>query len=216
MKDIIMKTKTKLSNVCTVLALVVSLLLSPSIIAEPKVYAHSTSASYDKNDSRQNKKEQQRAARKDQRNQKKKEHSKAKSHKRVVVAPKHRKFRNIVVVRPHGHVYYGYGLHHSDHDAWTWLAFTAITLKILDNIDEEAQRAHEAAQVKATTSDINQVIAWETNDASGQVVSTRQGTNTQGKTCREFQQTISIGGDSEQAYGTACLQADGSWKMVTS
>jgi surface antigen len=31
--------------------------------------------------------------------------------------------------------------------------------------------------------------------------------------CREFQQTVNIGGRSEQAYGTACRQADGSWKI---
>ncbi|SVB96224.1 uncharacterized protein METZ01_LOCUS249078 [marine metagenome] len=31
--------------------------------------------------------------------------------------------------------------------------------------------------------------------------------------CREFTQTVSIGGHTEEAYGTACRQADGSWKI---
>ena len=32
--------------------------------------------------------------------------------------------------------------------------------------------------------------------------------------CREFQQTIMIGGQPQQAYGTACRQQDGTWKIV--
>lgn len=35
-----------------------------------------------------------------------------------------------------------------------------------------------------------------------------------GQQCREFQQTITVGGRTEQAYGTACRQPDGSWKIV--
>jgi surface antigen len=32
--------------------------------------------------------------------------------------------------------------------------------------------------------------------------------------CREFQQTIMIGGQPQKAYGTACHQPDGTWKIV--
>ena len=35
-----------------------------------------------------------------------------------------------------------------------------------------------------------------------------------GLTCREFQTTITVGGQAQPAYGTACLQPDGSWKVV--
>lgn len=35
-----------------------------------------------------------------------------------------------------------------------------------------------------------------------------------GQTCREFQSTATIGGQSQPIYGTACLQSDGSWRMV--
>lgn len=34
-----------------------------------------------------------------------------------------------------------------------------------------------------------------------------------GRTCREFQQTVNIGGKEESAYGTACRQPDGSWQI---
>ncbi len=40
----------------------------------------------------------------------------------------------------------------------------------------------------------------------------RRGTTT--SYCREFQQTITVGGKTERAYGRACRQPDGSWKIV--
>lgn len=36
-----------------------------------------------------------------------------------------------------------------------------------------------------------------------------------GQYCREFTQTVLIGGRQEQAYGTACRQPDGTWKVVS-
>jgi surface antigen len=36
-----------------------------------------------------------------------------------------------------------------------------------------------------------------------------------GTPCREFTSTVLIGGKEQQAYGTACRQADGSWKIVS-
>jgi len=35
-----------------------------------------------------------------------------------------------------------------------------------------------------------------------------------GQTCREYQSTGSVGGRLQQTYGTACLQPDGSWRIV--
>lgn len=35
-----------------------------------------------------------------------------------------------------------------------------------------------------------------------------------GQYCREFSQNITVGGQTERAYGTACRQADGSWRIV--
>lgn len=39
--------------------------------------------------------------------------------------------------------------------------------------------------------------------------------DTTGAYCREYQQTITIGGKTEEAYGKACRQPDGTWKIVT-
>lgn len=126
-----------------------------------------------------------------------------------------RHHRNVVIVRPYGHWYHGYGHFYHDDDAYKWLAFTAIALKVLDNLNEEQQREHEAAQVKATTADVGETIVWNKGGASGSVTTLRDGTSTSGRYCREFQQKITIGGKEEMAYGTACRNPDGSWEVVS-
>lgn len=35
-----------------------------------------------------------------------------------------------------------------------------------------------------------------------------------GQTCREYRTTVVIGGVQRPSYGTACLQPDGSWRIV--
>lgn len=132
--------------------------------------------------------------------------------------PKHRvrRYRNVIVVRPYGRWYSGYGHYHHDHHAFRWLAFTAITLKILDNLNEQQQREHEAAQIKAVTAPVGERIIWKKGSASGYVTTTREGTSTSGRYCREFQQQVTINGKTEQAYGTACRNPDGSWEVLSS
>ncbi len=140
----------------------------------------------------------------------------ARVHHRVVVPRRHRHYHGTRVIRRYGPVYRGYGFHFSDSNAFKWLAFTAITVKLLDNLNEQQQRQHEAAQVEATSAKVNETIHWEDGNASGAVTTTRIGTSTSGRQCREFQQIITVGGRSEQAYGTACLQPDGAWEIVRS
>jgi hypothetical protein len=136
-------------------------------------------------------------------------------HKRVPApAARTRHYRNVVVRRPYGHWYRGYGHHRHDDDAFRWLAFTAITLALLNHLSESQQRAHEAAQIQATTAPVGQPIVWNQGGASGDVMTTRDGTDMAGNYCREFQQTVTIGGQTEQAYGTACQGPDGAWQMV--
>jgi surface antigen len=35
-----------------------------------------------------------------------------------------------------------------------------------------------------------------------------------GQYCREFTQSVTVGGKTEQAFGRACRQPDGAWKIV--
>ena len=135
-------------------------------------------------------------------------------HKNVIV-PRHRHVHKTIVVRRYGHAYLGYGGFYNDDDAWKWLAFTAITMKILDNLNEQAQREHEAAQIKATSAPVGEKITWNTQTSTGYVVATKQGKNESGQQCREFLQEVTVGGKTEQAYGTACLQPDGAWKIIS-
>jgi len=57
---------------------------------------------------------------------------------------------------------------------------------------------------------------WRNPDSghSGTVTPTRTYESASGQYCREFQQTVTVGGETQQAYGTACRQPDGSWKIV--
>jgi len=86
--------------------------------------------------------------------------------------------------------------------------------KSLDRADKLA--ANQAAQ-QAQTAPIGQTINWNNPQSgnSGTVTPTRQGTNsTTGAYCREFRQTVTIDGRTTEAYGTACQQPDGSWRIV--
>ncbi len=83
----------------------------------------------------------------------------------------------------------------------------------MDEVDR--LKANEAVN-RAHTAPIGQDIAWNNPDSGnyGTVTPTRDGTSTSGQYCREFQQTVVIGGRAEEAYGVACRQPDGTWKIV--
>ena len=87
--------------------------------------------------------------------------------------------------------------------------------KSLDKADQaELQRAGEQAR----TAPIGQTINWSNPESgnSGTVTPTREGRHTStGNYCREFKQTVTIDGRTEEAFGTACRQPDGSWKITS-
>ena len=125
-----------------------------------------------------------------------------------------RYYRNIAVNRRYGHWYQGYGGYRQDNDAFKWLAFTAISLKLLDMVNEEQQRRHEQAMIDATSARIGVPVTWRDGNASGRVIALNETRNNEGLMCREFQQEITVGGRKEDGFGTACLQPDGAWKIV--
>ena len=82
----------------------------------------------------------------------------------------------------------------------------------MDEVDRmKAQQAYN----QAATAPIGQTIAWDNPNTGnyGTVVPIREGTKNTGEYCREFQQTVVIGGRQEDAYGTACRRPDGSWEI---
>ncbi len=73
------------------------------------------------------------------------------------------------------------------------------------------------ANARAQTAPVGQPIQWNNPQTGnyGTITPVRDGTDTRtGAYCREFQQTVTIGGKTESAYGTACRQPDGTWKVV--
>lgn len=61
-----------------------------------------------------------------------------------------------------------------------------------------------------------QAVAWKNPDSgnSGTITPVTTYQNSSGQYCREYQQTVKVGGKTESAYGRACRQPDGSWKIV--
>lgn len=84
------------------------------------------------------------------------------------------------------------------------------------SLDRADVAAAQQAQNKAHTAPVGEKIVWSNPESghSGSVTPVRQGTDSTGNQCREYQSTVTIGGKTEQAYGTACRQPDGSWKVV--
>ncbi|MDF2367612.1 RT0821/Lpp0805 family surface protein [Sneathiella sp.] len=82
---------------------------------------------------------------------------------------------------------------------------------------DAADRAQiDRAEKRATTAPIGQTISWNNPDSgnSGSITPVRDGNHLDGRYCREFQQTIEVGGKLEKGYGTACRQPDGSWQIM--
>ena len=87
--------------------------------------------------------------------------------------------------------------------------------KSLDRSDQlYAERAYGQAFETYPT---GQASGWRNPDSGnyGSVTPTRTYQRQDGTYCREFQQTIVVGGRTEQGYGTACRQPDGSWRTVS-
>lgn len=84
----------------------------------------------------------------------------------------------------------------------------------LDDVDRLKQNkaAHQAFEMQPS----NVSTSWnnpETGNA-GRITPTRTYQRGDGTYCREFTQIITEGGKSEQAFGTACRQPDGTWKVT--
>lgn len=84
------------------------------------------------------------------------------------------------------------------------------------SLDQADMAYANQANSKAYNAPIGETISWNNPDSgnNGTVTPTKDGYSESGKYCREFQQTIYVGGKAESAYGTACRQSDGSWKII--
>ncbi|MBX2834008.1 MAG: glycine zipper 2TM domain-containing protein [Micavibrio sp.] len=85
--------------------------------------------------------------------------------------------------------------------------------KSLDRADktylaQANQRAYEAP--------MGETIAWNNPQSGnyGTVTPVNQGQSSTGRYCREYEQTIYVGGRQETARGQACENADGTWEII--
>ena len=86
-----------------------------------------------------------------------------------------------------------------------------------DRMDAADRRESErAAQQAFETAPSGQSTGWTNPDSGnhGTITPTRTFQTANNEYCREFQQTVVIGGEEEQAHGTACRQPNGSWRIV--
>ena len=84
----------------------------------------------------------------------------------------------------------------------------------LDRADKQAMQQN--AQTALETARTNQTSEWVNPDTghSGSITPTHTYENEQGQPCREYTQTVMIGGEPQEAHGTACRQADGTWLIT--
>ena len=84
---------------------------------------------------------------------------------------------------------------------------------MLDVTDEGCARA---AVQRAGTAPLGTQIAWNNPQTGhrGTVTPVREGHTSSGRYCREYQQSVTVGGRVQEAYGSACRQPDGSWQIV--
>ena len=78
------------------------------------------------------------------------------------------------------------------------------------------QLALTRASEEAQAAPIGRTIEWSNPKSgnSGSVTPTREGRHSDtGNYCREFRQTVTIKGKTEEAYGIVCRQPDGSWRI---
>ncbi len=75
--------------------------------------------------------------------------------------------------------------------------------------DRAAQQSFEHERIGTTTS-------WSNPDSghSGTFTPTRTYQTARGQPCREYTTTVIIDGRRETAYGTACREPDGTWKII--
>lgn len=84
------------------------------------------------------------------------------------------------------------------------------------SLDRADMVYHQRAANRALeTQPSGQPLPWNNpnSSASGTITPTNYYQNASGQYCREYQQTISVGGKTANGYGVACRQPDGSWQI---
>jgi surface antigen len=84
----------------------------------------------------------------------------------------------------------------------------------LDRADQLMMERNAQYALENTRSNV--ATTWRNPDTGnyGAITPVETYRTSQGQYCREYTQTVVVGGQAQQAYGTACRQPDGSWMIV--
>lgn len=93
----------------------------------------------------------------------------------------------------------------------------ALGRSVGQSLDKADMGYHESAAQRALeTGQPGERFPWQNPESghSGMVTPSNYYQNAQGQYCREYTQQVMVGGHAEEAYGHACRQPDGQWKLV--
>jgi|TARA_B100002003_G_scaffold242391_1_gene265323 surface antigen len=84
------------------------------------------------------------------------------------------------------------------------------------SLDRADRIALAGAQQRAHAAPLGETIQWSNPDSGnyGEIRPTREGRSETGRYCREYQNSVVVNGQTQQAYGRACRQPDGSWQVI--
>jgi len=87
--------------------------------------------------------------------------------------------------------------------------------KSMDNKDR--QKAERASQRALEAGQSGKAVAWKNpdNGNTGSITPKKAYKANDGRYCRKFTHEVTIGGQQQKAYGTACRQTDGQWKIIS-
>ena len=84
----------------------------------------------------------------------------------------------------------------------------------LDNTDRLMMERTSQASLEHTQTGATSTWANPDSGHSGTVTPTKTYQKDSGTYCREYEQVVTVGGEEQKAYGTACRQPDGTWRVV--
>ncbi len=84
------------------------------------------------------------------------------------------------------------------------------------SLDRADRIALSNAQEQAHVAPVGDPIRWSNPDSGnhGEIRATREGQTAGGQYCREYQTSVVINDQVQQAHGIACRQSDGSWQVI--
>jgi surface antigen len=101
-------------------------------------------------------------------------------------------------------------------ESWTGGSETPASSQSAPAANANDQKQIDAAMQRAYTAPIGQQVTWSNPDSgdAGTIIAIKDGYSQQGAYCRQFQETVTAGGQSKKSSADACQMPDGSWKAA--